>query len=60
MAVDLEYLGQKPAKDYDTYNQEIDKNLEIPDGKNAFAVGPITITSGVDVVIPENSVFVVI
>jgi hypothetical protein len=60
MSVELEYLGQKPAKEFDTYTQEITKNIEIPAGKNAFAVGPVTVASGVEIVVPTNSVFVVI
>ena len=60
MTTKVEYIGQEPSKNYDTFNQEIKQNIEIPVGKNAFAAGTITVAAGVEIVVPETSVFVVV
>lgn len=60
MATKVEYIGQEPSKNYDTFNQEIKQNIELPVGKNAFAAGTITVASGAEIVVPETSVFVVV
>lgn len=60
MSTELEYIGKKPDPEYQANQQEIRKNIELPEGKNAFAVGPVTVKDGVTVVVPDNSVFVVL
>ena len=60
MSTELEYIGKKPEPEYVANQQEIRRNIELPAGKNAFAVGPVTVKDGVTVVVPDNSVFVVV
>lgn len=57
---DFDYIGKKPDEYVLSLQKVIDKNILLPDNKNSFSVGEVTINNDITVEIPENSTFTVL
>lgn len=57
---DFDYIGKKPDEYVLSLQKVIDKNILLPDNKNSFSVGEVTINNDITVEVPENSTFTVL
>lgn len=57
---DFDYIGKKPDEYVLSLQKVIDKNILLPDNKNSFSVGEVTINNDITVEVPENATFTVL
>lgn len=56
----FDYIGKHPDDYVLTLQKVIDKNIVLPDNKNSFSVGEVTINPDITVEVPEDATFTVL